>query len=117
MDLAVSLDEFLAMRCHRCGEPMPEHRVRPIHIPELPDVPAAEILCPMIVLDLGEEVRPDAVPTLRPANRASGVRGRDRPGERRAAVRGALPLRPDAAACHPAGAADRMTPLQPSPRG
>jgi hypothetical protein len=39
---------------------MAEHRLRPMHLAELPDVPAAEILCPLLVLDL--EARAPAQP-------------------------------------------------------
>jgi hypothetical protein len=60
MDPFISPREFLGQRCRRCGEPMAEHRLRPMHLAELPDVPAAEILCPLLVLDL--EARAPAQP-------------------------------------------------------
>jgi hypothetical protein len=54
MDPFISPREFLGQRCRRCGEPMAEHRLRPLHLAELPDVPAAELLCPaLLMLDLG----------------------------------------------------------------
>ncbi len=58
MDPFISPREFLGQRCRRCGEPMAEHRLRPMHLSELPDVPAAEILCPLLVLDLAESPDP-----------------------------------------------------------
>jgi hypothetical protein len=118
MELAVPLVEFLDRACRRCFEPMAAHRIRPLHVSELPDLPAAELICPLLVLDLGKGVTAHAVPTLRPDDPGRRVLGGDRPRERRPAVRSRLPLRPNAAPSSTAGAADGLTvPQQPSPRG
>ncbi len=45
--VSVSVVEFLTATCRRCGQPMGEHDIRPLHVPELPDVPSAEIVCPV----------------------------------------------------------------------
>ncbi len=55
---AIRFREFVGHRCRRCGALMADHHVRPLHIAELPDVPAAEIVCPMVVLDLGADPAP-----------------------------------------------------------
>jgi hypothetical protein len=47
MELGVPLAEFLGQPCRRCGEPMAEHGIRPLAIPELPDVSSAELVCPV----------------------------------------------------------------------
>ena len=51
--IAIRLSEFIGHECHRCGQPMEDHWIRPLHVAELPDARAAEIGCPMLVLDLG----------------------------------------------------------------
>ena len=53
MELSIRFREFVGHQCRRCGALMADHLIRPLHVPELPDVPAAEIVCPMVVLDLG----------------------------------------------------------------
>jgi hypothetical protein len=47
MELGVGLSEFLAQPCRRCGEPMDAHGIRPLTVPELPDVPGTELVCPL----------------------------------------------------------------------
>jgi hypothetical protein len=118
MDATITFEEFLTLECRRCGELLADHRTRPAYVPEL-DAPAAELICPMLVLDLAEGGEAHAMPGVRQAGPGRGVLGREGPGERRDAVRRALPLPQDALAPDQAGARDRLTqmPLQPSPRG
>jgi hypothetical protein len=113
MDPTVTFDEFLTMRCRRCGELLAEHRTRPVYVPEL-DAPAAELICPMLVLDLGEGGGNHAVPGLRQPGTGRKVRGREGTGERGDDVRRALPLPETRVAPDQTG---RVMPLQPSPRG
>lgn len=49
---AIRFREFVGNRCPRCEELFADHSIRPVAIPELPDVAAGELICPMLVLDL-----------------------------------------------------------------
>jgi hypothetical protein len=58
MEWTIRFREFVGHECRRCGELMADHSIRPLHVPELPDVAAAEVVCPMVVLDLGTSPDP-----------------------------------------------------------
>jgi hypothetical protein len=46
VELRIRFREFVGHTCRRCGALMADHLIRPLHVPELPDVAAAEIVCP-----------------------------------------------------------------------
>ena len=110
--IEVSWEAFLAQACGRCGVLFAKHEVRPLPPdPRLPDIPHGELICPSD--PRGGEAH--AVPHTA-ADPSQRTRPRQRPaGQRRAAVRGRLPLRPDAAPSDAAPAGRRVRPQQPSP--